>query len=296
MSLPFVTVIRCAASSTLMANGSWVTDTSDARIQPVLPFGRTGSSTWTQPSVRCWRTRNTCGTFEVGTLGSTSHGLSSVRAGVAAPGVSYTLTLGTVAWATSEMYGAIVVVVAAVLAGDDGVTLVAPGDATPALPPPPPLHAARTSAHATAAARIAGRRKRGTAPKSTAGVTAGCDHGAGSRYVAWRMVARALVEASAELARREPRLRASVEQLGPAELRRARPRREHFAELARAISYQQLAGAAARSIHGRFEQLFDGRPTPELVLAAPVESLRAVGLSAAKAASIRDLAEKVVSG
>jgi DNA-3-methyladenine glycosylase II len=111
-----------------------------------------------------------------------------------------------------------------------------------------------------------------------------------------RMVARALVEASAELARREPRLRASVETLGPADLRRGRPRRDHFAELARAICYQQLAGAAARSIHGRFEQLFDGRPTPELVLATPVESLRAVGLSAAKTASIRDLAEKVVSG
>src|SRR2546429_176138 len=42
MSLPFVTVIRCAASSTLMAYGSCVTETSDARIQPVLPFGRTG--------------------------------------------------------------------------------------------------------------------------------------------------------------------------------------------------------------------------------------------------------------
>jgi len=75
-----------------------------------------------------------------------------------------------------------------------------------------------------------------------------------------------------------------------------RPRRQHFAELARMICYQQLAGRAAAAIHGRFEALFDGPPTPEAVLALPVERLRSVGLSAAKTASIRDLAEKVEEG
>ena len=84
---------------------------------------------------------------------------------------------------------------------------------------------------------------------------------------------------------------------GVPELRRGRPRRPHFAELARMICYQQLAGRAAAAIHGRFEALFDGRrPTPEAVLALPVETLRGAGLSAAKAASIRDLAEKTESG
>jgi len=87
-----------------------------------------------------------------------------------------------------------------------------------------------------------------------------------------------------------------VETFGPAELRRGRPRRTHFAELARAICYQQLAGSAARAIHGRFEALFDGTPTPEAVLAAPDDALRAAGLSAAKIASIRDLAQHVVAG
>ena len=39
------------------------------------------------------------------------------------------------------------------------------------------------------------------------------------------------------------------------------------------ICFQQLAGKAASTIHGRFVALFDGEPTPEAVLAAPVESL-----------------------
>ena len=62
------------------------------------------------------------------------------------------------------------------------------------------------------------------------------------------------------------------------------------------VCYQQLAGAAARTIHGRFEALFTGAPTPEAVLAVPETSLRGAGLSAAKAASIRDLAMRVEAG
>ncbi|HXY90894.1 MAG TPA: DNA-3-methyladenine glycosylase 2 family protein [Acidimicrobiia bacterium] len=110
------------------------------------------------------------------------------------------------------------------------------------------------------------------------------------------MARREVLEASAELARRAPEFALMVETFGPAELRRGRPRRTHFAELARAICYQQLAGSAARAIHGRFEALFDGTPTPEAVLAAPDDALRAAGLSAAKIASIRDLAQHVVAG
>jgi DNA-3-methyladenine glycosylase II len=87
-----------------------------------------------------------------------------------------------------------------------------------------------------------------------------------------------------------------VEAFGPAELRRGRPRRTHFAELVRAICYQQLAGAAARTIHGRLELALDGEPTPESVLGLSSEAMRAAGLSANKAASIRDLAEKVLAG
>ena len=110
-------------------------------------------------------------------------------------------------------------------------------------------------------------------------------------------VAKAIVEASAEVARRDPAMLRIVETVGPADLRRGRARRTHFAELARAICYQQLAGAAARAIHGRFEALFDGDgPTPEAVLALPEEMLRGAGLSGSKTASIRDLAQKVLAG
>ena len=105
-----------------------------------------------------------------------------------------------------------------------------------------------------------------------------------------------VVEASAELARTQPAFRAIVESAGPAGLRRARPRHTYFAELVREICFQQLAGAAARTIHGRLVAALDGNPTPESVLALPVDQLRAAGLSANKAASIRDLSDKVLAG
>ena len=75
-----------------------------------------------------------------------------------------------------------------------------------------------------------------------------------------------------------------------------RPSTDHFAALAESILYQQLAGAAARAIHGRFVALFDGDLSPEAVLAVPPRKLRAAGLSGSKVAAIRDLATKVVDG
>jgi DNA-3-methyladenine glycosylase II len=109
-------------------------------------------------------------------------------------------------------------------------------------------------------------------------------------------VRRALLDATAELAGRDPLLRRIIEEVGPPDLRRGRPRFDHFGEIARAVCYQQLAGAAARTIHGRFQALFESGPTPESVLALPEERLRSAGLSRNKAASIRDLAAHVVAG
>jgi 3-methyladenine DNA glycosylase/8-oxoguanine DNA glycosylase len=106
----------------------------------------------------------------------------------------------------------------------------------------------------------------------------------------------AVEEAARELARRDRVLARMVRLHGAPELPRRRPRRTHFAELARMICYQQLAGRAAAAIHGRFELLFDGPPTPEAVLKLPFETMRGAGLSTAKATSIRDLAEKVDAG
>ena len=78
---------------------------------------------------------------------------------------------------------------------------------------------------------------------------------------------------------------------------RLRPRRgDAFQSLASAITYQQLAGKAAQTIHGRFVAALDGDVTAERVLAASEDSLRAAGLSRAKLAAIRDLALKSTTG
>ncbi len=98
-------------------------------------------------------------------------------------------------------------------------------------------------------------------------------------------------DAAAELARRDPVMARLIRRVGPCTLRPPLP--DHFTALARAIVYQQLAGKAAAAIYARFEALFDGAPAPHAVLSAPDETLRAAGLSAAKTASIRDLAGHV---
>jgi DNA-3-methyladenine glycosylase II len=75
-----------------------------------------------------------------------------------------------------------------------------------------------------------------------------------------------------------------------------------FHALARAIAHQQLNGTAAESIFGRFVGLYvvNGAAAAlleaELVLATPEEKMRAVGLSFAKIASIKDLARKTLDG
>ncbi len=103
-------------------------------------------------------------------------------------------------------------------------------------------------------------------------------------------------EGARELARRDPVLAAMVDAHGTPDFTRGRPRRGHFAALARAVCFQQLAGRAATVIHGRFVSVVGGRPTPEAVLFVTEEELRGAGLSGAKAASIRDLAVKALDG
>ena len=100
--------------------------------------------------------------------------------------------------------------------------------------------------------------------------------------------------AAEELASRDEVMRRLYEASGPPRLRARRS--SAFEALARAIVFQQLSGAAASTIWGRVEALLGSPVTPESVLAAPVDSLRAAGLSGAKTASIIDLSEKVASG
>ena len=71
-----------------------------------------------------------------------------------------------------------------------------------------------------------------------------------------------------------------------------------FESLAEAITHQQLHAAAARSILARFVATFGNGafPTPQVVLASRDDALRAVGLSFAKIAALKDLAAKTVEG
>ena len=71
---------------------------------------------------------------------------------------------------------------------------------------------------------------------------------------------------------------------------------DRFAALVRSIMYQQLAGAAASTIHGRFLKLFADGLSPAAVLALPEGVMRTAGVSGNKAAAITDLARKVADG
>lgn len=71
-----------------------------------------------------------------------------------------------------------------------------------------------------------------------------------------------------------------------------------FQALAKAIAHQQLHGKAAQSILNRFIAVIgNGQfPSAETVTAAPVDTLRSVGLSFAKIAALKDLAAKTLEG
>jgi DNA-3-methyladenine glycosylase II len=87
---------------------------------------------------------------------------------------------------------------------------------------------------------------------------------------------------------------ALVAAAGPIQLRP--PQESHFAALVRAITYQQLAGAAAATIHGRLVAALGGLVEPAALLRVSDVDMRAAGLSANKTASLRDLAAKVLDG
>ncbi|MEM8711956.1 MAG: DNA-3-methyladenine glycosylase 2 family protein [Planctomycetota bacterium] len=72
----------------------------------------------------------------------------------------------------------------------------------------------------------------------------------------------------------------------------------HFHALARAIVHQQLAGAAARTIHGRVLALTPGPrfPSAAAIQELSDEALRGAGLSANKLAALRDLSERCLDG
>lgn len=100
--------------------------------------------------------------------------------------------------------------------------------------------------------------------------------------------------AARALAERDDPLRFVIEAVGAPDLRR--PQRTPFEALVRSICFQQLSGKAAATIHGRFVDALGGEVTPEKVAATPIETIRAAGLSTAKASSVADLAQKCLDG
>lgn len=103
-------------------------------------------------------------------------------------------------------------------------------------------------------------------------------------------------QAIAELSVADPRLGAAMAALGRFRLEQ-RTIQSPFQALAHAIIYQQLSGKAAATILGRVEALFPGNKLkPQLILETPDEDLRGAGMSRAKVAAFRDLAEKTLDG
>jgi DNA-3-methyladenine glycosylase II len=106
------------------------------------------------------------------------------------------------------------------------------------------------------------------------------------------------------MARRDPRLRAAV-----ASLRGLKPPRfpTLFETIANVIPFQQVSLAAGDAVVGRLverfgerlrlgDQVYDAFPRPERVAAADVAALRDVGLSRAKAATLHDVARRILAG
>ena len=71
-----------------------------------------------------------------------------------------------------------------------------------------------------------------------------------------------------------------------------------FSYLVRSITFQQLAGKAAATIHGRLLALSPRAtgPSAQEILNLPIEKMRGAGLSAAKTAAIRDLSARFLDG
>lgn len=105
-----------------------------------------------------------------------------------------------------------------------------------------------------------------------------------------------LARAARALSAADPVMRKLIARVGPCRLRCAPD--DVFPSLVASITYQQLNGKAAATIHGRVLAHFDGGKTlsPRAFQKVKDETLRAAGLSANKLLAMRDLAEKCGSG
>jgi DNA-3-methyladenine glycosylase II len=94
--------------------------------------------------------------------------------------------------------------------------------------------------------------------------------------------------------RADKRLAAVIKRVGPCVMEH---RGDPYRMLLRSVIYQQLAGAAARTIDGRLRASWRGRyPQPEVLLETPDAQLRAAGLSRQKIKAVRSVAEAFAAG
>jgi len=105
------------------------------------------------------------------------------------------------------------------------------------------------------------------------------------------------VEAHAHLSRVDKRLASLIETVGSFQFRLDECD-SVYESLLEAIMHQSIAGKAAQAIWGRIQALgANGKcPTPEELLRVPTRRLRQCGLSNAKVAAVRDLAQKTIDG
>ena len=105
-------------------------------------------------------------------------------------------------------------------------------------------------------------------------------------------------EALAALRASDPVLARLIDGLAPVDLQTWRNRWsfDNFRALARAIVGQQIATRAASAIFDRLQSLIGDRDPATAIAEASDADLRSVGLSAAKTASLRDLAARTLDG
>ena len=96
----------------------------------------------------------------------------------------------------------------------------------------------------------------------------------------------------------DPALARLIDRLEPVDLAswRARSSLDNFGSLARAIVGQQIATRASAAIFGRLQRFIGQRDAASAIAGASDAELRAIGLSANKAASLRDLAARALDG
>ena len=105
-------------------------------------------------------------------------------------------------------------------------------------------------------------------------------------------------ESSLDVLSRDPRFLRLIQKHGVLQHEK---RSNPFHALVRSIIHQQVSGKAAASIMNKYLSLFPGQsatrpPTPEQVVATPIETLRSAGLSGQKASYIHDTAAKFADG